>query len=253
MRPWLSVAGTRCTRCTPDSNFSRRTRLRPVISAMPSFRPPSSVSPYSSTSKRQPCRPAYFWYMANSSAANSPASSPPAAGRISRIAERVIRLVLRQQREADRRLQLREALLQLCQFGLGQLLHFRIGEHRLGLRGVALGRRAARRCARPIGSSSDKFLRGFHEGVAGQRARRAARAAPRRGRRCGRVSASSWSLIRSCEGCGKLREGRPRTACRWQNPSPGRRRVRAPPRRRSRRRGRRGLLARSMRRLRLPR
>ena len=37
MRPWLSVAGTRCTRCTPDSNFSRANTLRPVISAMPSF------------------------------------------------------------------------------------------------------------------------------------------------------------------------------------------------------------------------
>ena len=23
MRPWLSVTGTRCTRCTPPSNFSR--------------------------------------------------------------------------------------------------------------------------------------------------------------------------------------------------------------------------------------
>ena len=60
MRPWFSVAGTRCTRCTPDSYFSRANTLRPVISAMPSFRPPSSVSSYSSTSKRQPCSGGVF-------------------------------------------------------------------------------------------------------------------------------------------------------------------------------------------------
>ena len=44
MRPWLSVAGTRCTRCTPDSYFSRAKTLRPVISAVADLMPPSSVA-----------------------------------------------------------------------------------------------------------------------------------------------------------------------------------------------------------------
>ena len=44
MRPWFSVAGTRCTRCTPDSYFSRANTPRPVMSATPLFRPPSPVS-----------------------------------------------------------------------------------------------------------------------------------------------------------------------------------------------------------------
>ena len=31
MRPCASVAGTRCTRCTPDSNFSRENTPLPAI------------------------------------------------------------------------------------------------------------------------------------------------------------------------------------------------------------------------------
>ncbi len=34
MRPCASVSGTRCTRCTPDSNFSLANGPRPLISAM---------------------------------------------------------------------------------------------------------------------------------------------------------------------------------------------------------------------------
>ena len=30
MRPWVSVSGTRCTRCTPDSNFSLANAPRPL-------------------------------------------------------------------------------------------------------------------------------------------------------------------------------------------------------------------------------
>ena len=41
MRPCVSVSGTRCTRCTPDSNFSRAKTPRPAISAMISLKPPS--------------------------------------------------------------------------------------------------------------------------------------------------------------------------------------------------------------------
>ncbi len=62
MRPWLSVTGTRCTRCTPPSYFSRPytglpgSRLR-TASEM-SLYPPSSASAASSSSVVQPCRSA---------------------------------------------------------------------------------------------------------------------------------------------------------------------------------------------------
>ena len=36
MRPDASVAGTRCTRCTPDSNLRRANTLRPVTVAIAS-------------------------------------------------------------------------------------------------------------------------------------------------------------------------------------------------------------------------
>ena len=54
MRPEASVSGTRCTRCTPDSNLSRSKTLRPATSALTSLIPPSPVSETSSTSNRQP-------------------------------------------------------------------------------------------------------------------------------------------------------------------------------------------------------
>src|ERR1700680_157310 len=40
MRPCVSVSGTRCTRCTPDSNFSFANAPRPRTSAMISLKPP---------------------------------------------------------------------------------------------------------------------------------------------------------------------------------------------------------------------
>src|ERR1700757_1031080 len=44
MRPWASVAGTRWTRWTPLSNFSRPNTPSPVIEAMISLKPPASPS-----------------------------------------------------------------------------------------------------------------------------------------------------------------------------------------------------------------
>ena len=40
MRPDASVSGTRCTRCTPDSNFSLANTPRPLTSATISLKPP---------------------------------------------------------------------------------------------------------------------------------------------------------------------------------------------------------------------
>ena len=40
MRPEASVSGTRCTRCTPDSNFSLANTPRPCTSATISLKPP---------------------------------------------------------------------------------------------------------------------------------------------------------------------------------------------------------------------
>ncbi len=42
MRPWVSVAGTRCTRCTPDSHLKTEYAPSPAISKLTSLRPPVS-------------------------------------------------------------------------------------------------------------------------------------------------------------------------------------------------------------------
>ena len=56
MRPPDSVSGTRWTRCTPLSNFSRAKTPRPRSGRRPRAMPPSSVACSSTTSKRQPLR-----------------------------------------------------------------------------------------------------------------------------------------------------------------------------------------------------
>ena len=43
MRPWLSVAGTRCTRCGPPSNLRLRQAVGPLISMVMSLNPPISL------------------------------------------------------------------------------------------------------------------------------------------------------------------------------------------------------------------
>ena len=54
MRPGVSVSGTRCTRCTPDSNFNRANAPRPSIAAMISLKPPTVPSLAEMTSTFQP-------------------------------------------------------------------------------------------------------------------------------------------------------------------------------------------------------
>ncbi len=44
MRPWDSVAGTRCTRCTPPSKRIREYTRSPLIDAMISLSPPALAS-----------------------------------------------------------------------------------------------------------------------------------------------------------------------------------------------------------------
>ena len=85
MRPAVSVVGTRCTRCTP---LSRRIRLQaesPWSEKETFLKPPTAFSAASRTSRRQPWVSAKREYIRKRSPAKSPASSPPAAGRISTI------------------------------------------------------------------------------------------------------------------------------------------------------------------------
>ena len=63
MRPCASVAGTRCTRCTPLSYFSLLYAPRPSMVAMTSFTPPTSLSLVDMSSTRQPCFSANLLYM----------------------------------------------------------------------------------------------------------------------------------------------------------------------------------------------
>ncbi len=58
MRPWLSVTGTRCTRCGPPSCFRRLHTPSPLNSSVMSEKPPMSDGWLASTSHFQPMRPA---------------------------------------------------------------------------------------------------------------------------------------------------------------------------------------------------
>src|SRR6201987_4449253 len=54
-RPCCSVAGTRCTRCTPLSYLSCEYTRLPSMMAMTSFNPPTDDSEVERTSTFQPC------------------------------------------------------------------------------------------------------------------------------------------------------------------------------------------------------
>ena len=83
MRPWLSVFGTRCTRCTPLSNFMTEYTWSPLTLNWISLKPPASEADMSIVSVFQPCALANRSYILYSSPAKMAASSPPAAARIS--------------------------------------------------------------------------------------------------------------------------------------------------------------------------
>mmetsp|Transcript_9523 Transcript_9523/g.43384 ORF Transcript_9523/g.43384 Transcript_9523/m.43384 type:complete len:270 (+) Transcript_9523:1398-2207(+) len=84
-RPCVSVAGTRCTRCTPDSNFRRPYTSSPANDAVTSLYPPVSDAFVATSSNRHPFFLANISYMRRRSAAKSAASSPPAPARTSRM------------------------------------------------------------------------------------------------------------------------------------------------------------------------
>ena len=84
-RPCVSVAGTRCTRCTPLSHLSCEYTRSPSMIAITSLYPPTPDSESDSTSTFHRCCSAKRVYMRKTSAANSEASSPPVPARISRI------------------------------------------------------------------------------------------------------------------------------------------------------------------------
>ena len=85
IRPAASVAGTLCTRWTPDSYLSREKAPSPSITTTASLIPPSPVSDESVTEVFHRLDSAYRPYMRKSSPAKSAASSPPVPARISRM------------------------------------------------------------------------------------------------------------------------------------------------------------------------
>ena len=56
IRPWVSVAGTRCTRCTPDSRRRRPKAPSPRTATIASLRPPRVPSLSDMGSQLRPCR-----------------------------------------------------------------------------------------------------------------------------------------------------------------------------------------------------
>ena len=85
-RPCVSVAGTRCTRCTPLSYFNVPYTSAPVTEHTISLKPPAAPSLALDTSNFHPLRSQYLEYIRNKSPANRAASSPPVPPRISSIA-----------------------------------------------------------------------------------------------------------------------------------------------------------------------
>ena len=84
--PWVSVSGTRCTRCTPASNFSVPKISRPSTFTMISLYPPAVPSVISMISCFHFIVSKNLLYMRYKSPAKMLASSPPAPARISTIA-----------------------------------------------------------------------------------------------------------------------------------------------------------------------
>ena len=84
-RPCDSVAGTRCTLCTPASHLSSEYTLSPVISTTISLYPPKSAVLAVKIVAVHPLLCAYLWYIRQRSPAQMPASSPPVPARISSI------------------------------------------------------------------------------------------------------------------------------------------------------------------------
>lgn len=68
--PCVSVAGTRCTRCTPPSYFRNRNTSSPAMRQTTSLNPPTSDGLLSRCSKRQPRSSAKRWYIRSRSPAN---------------------------------------------------------------------------------------------------------------------------------------------------------------------------------------
>ena len=149
MRPWLSVAGTRCTRCTPDSYFSRANTLRPVISAIAFLDAAEPVSAYSMISNRQPFAAGVFLVHAEQFGGEQ--AGLVAAGRRADFQDGAagVGFVARQQGQADLLLQGRQAVLQVVQLGFRQAAHFGVGRAAASASAWRVRRRAARRCARP--------------------------------------------------------------------------------------------------------
>ena len=85
IRPPDSVSGTRWTRWTPDSNFSREYAPSPSMRTAHSFTPPSSVSLRFVISVSQPRLSAYMVYIRRRVRPKRAPSSPPTPARISRI------------------------------------------------------------------------------------------------------------------------------------------------------------------------
>ena len=86
MRPWLSVTGTRCTRCVPPSNFRWLHAVSPLTTSVTWLKPPRSLASLRQHLDLPALRDRRSrWYISNRSRANRLASSPPSAPRISMI------------------------------------------------------------------------------------------------------------------------------------------------------------------------
>ena len=148
MRPCVSVSGTRCTRCTPDSNFSLAKAPRPCTSAMISLKPPMVPSLAEITSTFQPCKRGEALIHPEQVAGEQRGLVAAGAGADFQHHVALVHGVLGQQRDADLLRQFDAARLQRFALGLRHAAHLGVGR---GIRHQRLdvGDLLARRRDRP--------------------------------------------------------------------------------------------------------
>ncbi len=146
MRPCVSVAGTRWTRWTPLSNFSRANTCAPVTEAMTSLKPP--ISPARRADRLHPPALQVGVALVHAEQVAGEQRRLVAAGAGADFEHRrlVVGGVARQQLERQRALGERQRLGDRRRLRLGHLAHLGIGEHRVQSRRLVaqpphLGRR----------------------------------------------------------------------------------------------------------------
>ena len=167
MRPCVSVVGTRWTRWTPDSYLKRAKTFLPVISAMPSFRPPSSFSAEFGDFEAPAFCGGVFLVGLEEFGGEEAGFVAAGGGADFEDGAAFVGFVARQEGDADFVLQGGQARAEFAEFLFGEVAHFGIGEQGFGAGCGGFGG-AQFLDAGDDGFEFGEFFRGAGEGFAGE-------------------------------------------------------------------------------------